>query len=149
MIYCHRKKQKPNVCLATRQVSTYDDIWLEVLRVNSTFLWFFDSCRIFFFSDSFFIFLDENIWISAGIINAQHISTLLLQISFVSYLTWGFLYCQSIVSCPPLHLYYPLFLLHHHPLLLPLHLHFPLTFLFFFLGWWVLISCPLLWQWLL
>lgn len=32
--------------------------------------------------------------------------------SFVSYLT---LYCQPIVSCPPLHLYYPLFLLHHHP----------------------------------
>lgn len=55
MIYCHRKKHKPNVCLATWQVNTYNDILLELLRVSCTFspnswgLWFFYSCRSFFF----------------------------------------------------------------------------------------------------
>lgn len=55
MIYCHRKKHKPNVCLATWQVNTYNDILLELLMVSCTFspnswgLWFFYSCRSFFF----------------------------------------------------------------------------------------------------
>lgn len=55
MIYCHRKKHKPNVCLATWQVNTYNDILLELLRVSCTFspnswgLWFLYSCRSFFF----------------------------------------------------------------------------------------------------
>lgn len=47
--------------------------------------------------------------ISAGIINSEHIFTLLLRIAFVSYLTWVILYCQPSCPVPSLHLYYPLF----------------------------------------